>query len=245
MTNQLTAAITFFTIMTLLSCKKYEEDIINSESSLTLSVKDTAGVRADGASIIRLSLDKTIEIKKDLKIFFQSSKGILLNPEVSFEQNKAVCLLKVDQDTGTYFIKATVKDGSEVKLEKTINFVLRPAFPDSISLEPDRLTFNFSDNKQVSVTTYLLRNIGLVTKGRTATFRAYQIGILPTDTIAVGRFTGLFNNFSGVDGKLQTNVQFFSDVPGIDSNKIVYIRGHSNNDAGARVSAALALRYVR
>ena len=245
MTHRQVAILLAFTTTILFSCKKYKEDLINTESKLSLRVKDTTGIRADGASLIKLSLDKTVELKKDIKVFFQSNKGTLLNPELSFEQNNITCLLKVDQDTGTYFIKVSLKDGSEVKMEKTLSFDLQPAFPDSISLEPDALTFNFTDHTQVSLTTFLLRNNGLVTKGRTANFRAYQIGALPTDTIQVGRFAGLFNNFSTAEGKLQTSVKFFTDVPGVDSNKIVYIRGFTNNDAGVRVSSVLELRYVR
>jgi hypothetical protein len=242
---QKTILVAIAMLMVNQGCKKYEDTLINVDESFSLTTGDITTVRADGRTLVQLYLDKTIELKQGMKVTFKTNKGAILNPDVSFSQNRAQSQLRADQDTGVYFITASIKDGNDVKLEKNINFSLLPANPDSLSLEPDKLTYNFNSNKTITISTYLFRKTGLVTKGRTASFRAYQIGATPSDTLPVGRFTGLFNNYSNADGKLQTNIQFFSDTPDIDSNKVVFIKATATNDLNAKVPATLSLRYVR
>ncbi len=239
------AVIYLMILVVSFSCKKCEENPLDIDEYFTLLVNDTTGIKADGRSKIKIVVVKSIELKEGMKVFFQTNKGVFQNPEMEFTKDSAIALLTVDQDTGTYFIKAQIKDGADIKADKAISFGLLRAMPDFISLEPDRLAFNLTDNQKITIQTFLTRNVGLVSKGNTVNFNAYQLGTTATDTIPVGRFTGLFNNFSDANGKLISNVVFFTDTPGIDITKPVFINAFTINDEGEKVSQTLTLKYVK
>jgi hypothetical protein len=123
--------MSLFILGLLLSgCDEYKPFEERIEDDFIISLKDTTGVRANGVSYITLSLTNTKEVKEGLKVSFETNKGTLLQSLVNFENHKAETKLLLSQDTGIYFIKASVKDGEKVKLEKSIQITFQKGLLD-------------------------------------------------------------------------------------------------------------------
>jgi len=231
-----------YIILILVGCKKYNPTRSKIEDDFVLTVTDTSGIRADGVSLITVKLSNTKEVKDGLKVSFSSTKGSFLFNDVQYQNDEATTKLKVDQDTGTYVIKALLKEGDQTKIEKTITFSLQRAWPDSIGLQIDRSLYSLILNNPITIKTFLFRNHSLVTKGTPVLFRAYQIGITLNDTIEVGRFEGLFNNYSTADGKL-ADIKLYADTPGIDTLKAINIQARTLKDKGDTLCKNIIIRY--
>ena len=219
-----------------LSCSKYNDSEVDVNQSFTLSVTDTANIRNDGISSIGIVLSKTLTVRDGLTAKFETTKGILSIDNLQIDNlGSTKVFLKADQDTGTYQVKVSVKEGDNVKVQKLIRFSLRPAMPDNFYLETDSYKLDLST--PLGITTYLQRKTGKVTKQTTVNVSAFYAGT----TTPVGRFTGLANNGSDGNGMLST-IKFYSD-PNIDTSKVITIQFDSFNDAGSGISKQLNLRY--
>ena len=213
-------------IIIFLSCKRYENFVERIEDDFTLSITDSTGVVNDGKATVKIKIENTKEVKEGLKVNFTTNKGSFLFNDVRFENHKAETFLKVDQDTGMYVVKAQLKDGESVRVEKQILFSFRRANPDNVAMQVNRTLYSLT--MPTTITTYLLRNTGLVTKGTSAIFRAFQVNAT-NDTILVGRFEGLLNNVSDASGKL-ADIKLYTDDPLIDTSRAIIIQAKVIND---------------
>jgi hypothetical protein len=210
-----------------------------NNNDFVVNVSDTTGVRADGRAVFTVRLSNIKEVKDGLKVSFQSNKGSFLFNDIKFENHKAEAFLKVDQDTGVYVIKALLKEGEVVKVEKILLVSFRRAYPDSIAFDVNRTLYSLTS--PTTITTYLFRNIGLVTKGTSVFFRAFQV--TPTnDTLSVGRFEGLLNNYSDVNGKL-ADIKLYTDGSLIDTNRVITIQAKAINDRADTIKRNYTIRY--
>ncbi|HUP12211.1 MAG TPA: hypothetical protein VM187_08375, partial [Niastella sp.] len=199
-------------------------------------------ITADGQSSLLLSVTKSVTAKPGVKVVFSTNKGTLLNDNVVFTGNTAVTSLKVSQDTGIYVIKAVVKNEKDSMLyQNTITFNIKRALPDHIFLEANRTISTMSGDTPTIIKTFLTRDIGLVTTGTAVNFRSYQLKNPTNDTVVVGRFEGLFNNYSKPDGTLN-NISFFSDTRNIDSSRVVTIEATAAGRTGI-ILTRINLRY--
>ncbi len=238
-----TLIIAIASIAVFSSCHKYNDKLVDINNSFQISMPDSTGIRNDGTSTIKLTVTKLIDLKDNTKVVFEKTKGTIQKEEVSFIGNEAIAYLTVSQDTGIYFISAKIKDGENVKAEKNIVFSFLRAYPDFISIEPDKLVYNFDADKETVLKVYLLRKNGLATTHLPVSFKAYQIGATPTDTLVVGRFKDALNNFSTATGKLEKDVSFFTDTQNIDPTKAIFIEVTSKNDSGNTINTTINLTY--
>jgi hypothetical protein len=208
------------------------------QEEFSLQAMDTAGVRLNGGSSITLAFKGPVPNKQNLLVHFDAPKGSLQQGDSWYSNGTAQAKLTVGQDTGLYIIKAQLKDGNNIKVEKQISFSLRRANPQSILLELDRLTWNPA--QPVTVKTQLLRNDGRVTTGQQVFFTAYQLN--GSIQVPVGRFTGIFNNTSNAFGLL-TDVKLYTDTPGMDITKPVSMQVKTLNDQGDTLRQTVVLPY--
>jgi len=222
------------------SCKKYNPALTNENSEFTLAVQDTAGVRDDGTSLIQIVFNKVSETENGLSVTFSSSQGKLIDSVFTLDSNNMVkTYLRVAQDTGSYYIRASINMGTTLRVQKTLIFSLRPSLPDSISFETDSTLL--STTNPLTINTYLYRKYGLVSLNTGVSFTAYQINALNA-TVPVGRFTGLLGNGSTATGALGPII-FHSDTQNIDITRPVTIQASTFNDQGKVITKQVTLAY--
>jgi hypothetical protein len=221
-------------------CKKYNPALTNINTDFSLIVQDTTGVRDDGTTLVPVVFNKLTETQNGLTVTLTCGHGKLLDSVFTLDSNNMVkTYLRVAQDTGKYFIQATVNMGTTPKAQKTLLFSLRPAMPDSIFFETDSATLH--TKTPITIMPFLYRKYGLVSLNTTVSFRAFQV-IALNDTVNVGRFTGVLANGSAANGKL-ANVTFYSDTHNIDTTKMVTIRASVPNDQRKIVYRQVTLGY--
>ncbi len=115
-------------LLLLVSCKKYAANEGAFRDDFVFTLQDTLGARADGVTFITLRLTNALELKDNLKVIFSSNKGTILQPEQPYLNNMAETGLLLADDTGRYLIKATLKEGETVKLEKSISASFQQAY---------------------------------------------------------------------------------------------------------------------
>jgi len=228
-------------LILLCACKKYEESLADVNGSFSFNISDSAGAANDGVSRIRIRMSKSIEARPGVKVIFSANRGTLSDSELFFRGDTAETFLKTLQDTGIYIIKGWVKDHDSTLYEKSFVFRLRDALPDSLFLDPGRSISTMSADTPTLIKTYLFRHNGPVTLGRFVSFRSYQVSTT-NDTVSVGRFSNLFNNFSKADGTLN-DINFYSDTRNIDSNRVVTIEATTAGKEGSVIVRKLLLRY--
>lgn len=207
-------------IWCLAACRKYNSADQAAATDFTFKIADTAGVGNDGASLLRVLLLKNTETKNGLIATFTANRGTLIGTTVLLDSvPQAQVYLKVAQDTGKYVLNVSIADGSTVKVQQSLQFRLRTAYPTQIALETD--ASKLSIKAPLTISTLLSRSQGLVTLGTAATYSAYQLNAVNTQ-VPVGRFQGVLGNVSGTTGKMG-DVKFYSDTPGIDTTKTVTI----------------------
>lgn len=203
-------------------------------------VFDTSGVRADGVSTIGVRFFSTLSyLKPGLILHMETDRGIYLQNDISFINPLAETRLTVSQDSGAYFMKAQLKDGNMVKIEKTILFTLRRAHPQTIQLELSRSTWNPS--QPITIKTMLKRTIGKVTIGEPVFFEAYQLDAGGTK-IPVGRFEGLLNNTSQATGIL-SDIKHHMDTPGVDITRPLHIQAKTITDLSDTLRYTVTIPY--
>lgn len=204
-------------------------------------VFDTTGVRADGVSTIGVRFASTLSfLKPGLILHMDTDRGTYLQNDISFINPLAETRLTVSQDSGAYFMKAQLKDGNTVKIEKTIFFALRRAHPQTIQLELNRSTWNPS--QPITIKTLLKRAIGKVTTGEPVFFEAYQLDAGGTK-IPVGRFEGLLGNTSQATGAL-VDIKHYMDTPGVDITRPLHIQAKTITDLGDTLRNTVTIPYL-
>ncbi len=231
----------FLALIIFCSCKKYHETEVDVPGNFDFNITDSAGIANDGRSALTLHMTKTLTAKPALKVIFSTNKGILSADNLIFTGDAANSFLKVSQDTGFYLVKGMVKDGDSILFQKTISFSLIRALPDSAYMEPNRTISRMGADTPTIIRTFLKRETGLVTIGTYLSFRSYQLS-LTNDTVPVGRFEGLFNNYSKADETLN-DIKFYSDTRNIDSNRVVTIEAKTLGRNGLPLIRRLSLRY--
>jgi hypothetical protein len=222
------------------SCKKYVPYVNQPDNDFGLTVTDTTGIRNDGTSLVNLMLAKTTDIKHGLSATLSTQNGTIVNTTISFDTNTLPSVpLQVSQDTGYYFIKAVIMNGSTVITQKTLKFTLRPAFPDSLGLEPDNI--KVAIKTPLTLKTLLTRKFGKVSLHTMVTFRSFQIST-QGDTVVVGSFTGLLGNTSDLNGKL-ADIQFHANTTNIDTLKALIIQARTMNDQHKPVIKSLVFKF--
>jgi hypothetical protein len=222
---------------------KYEESLVKVEDRFTLVLADTAGVRSDGASPIRVQLNKTIATEPGSVVTYTTTKGAFETAEVPIGELQTVGILHVGREPGLYSVKASVKTAESVKVEKTASFRIRPALPDSIRVEVQRSFYNLRTEQIIPMKTLLKRRVGKVSAGTAVQFRSYQLNAAG-DTIRVGRFQGILGNTS-IENETLADVSLVLDTGNIDTLRTLSVQALTRNDRGQRVSTTQRLNYRR
>ncbi|MBC7874236.1 MAG: hypothetical protein H7Y01_09585 [Ferruginibacter sp.] len=208
-------------------------------SQYNLTVTDSAGVRNNSSSRITVKFSGPVSFRQGLTVHFDNIKGTLLQSDLAYQNGVAQTSLKVDQDTGTYILKAQLRDGASVKFEKVILFSFRAANAETILLEASSSTWNAPD--PITVKTLLTRADGKVTTGRQVFYRSYQVLNLG-DTTNAGRLEGLLNNVSAVTG-LMGDIKMIPDTQGMDITRAFELVAKTITDRGDTIRTYIKLPH--
>lgn len=236
------AEVILISCILFIGCKKYVETIEDNNSFFDLQLADTTGIRNDGSSYVKvLFINKKDSLKKGLNVSFETQRGVLLNSAfmVSTVKDTVETYLKVAQDTGLYYIKATLKDGTTQVLQKYLKFNLLGAQPDSIIYEVDNSKLSLTT--PLTIKTILLRRTGQVSLNSKVSIKAFQVNGA-NDTVFVGRFQNVLGNGSDASGKLG-DIKFYSDSKNIDISRELVILISSVNDFKQPILSVIKLSY--
>lgn len=206
----------------------------------TVELLDTAGIRADGTSMIKLQVNRTTAADKKIKVVFSSTKGTIKIPEAYFSGAQSASYLQLDREPGTYFISAIVKDGDVILDTKQFTYKSTTAFPASILFGIDKKYYNISD--PITLKVLLLDKTGTneISSGLKVNYAAYQLSSNGTKT-PVGRFVDALNVRTDADGKLPSVV--FQPDNQIDISKKIYLEVSSKSATGADITHVIELDY--
>jgi hypothetical protein len=201
----------------------------------------SGAIRADGNTV--LTIKATVNFNPDAIGFikFQNSAGNFLgigneSNVVTVSQGLAIIQYKVPRNVGQVYIRAESSTNSS--LGQNLTLTLSRANPDAIVLEPSALSVDSADD-QVSINTFLTRDIGHVSIGSTVEYVAKQMSDNNIEVV-VGRFIGLASAYSDDTGQI-TSVKFLSDTGDVDFDKPIAITVSTFDDGNHPVVASFLL----
>ena len=194
----------------------------------------TQPVRADRNTILVLKVKVNYNQETLKKIKFKKSIGSLLSVvgdedeaiKTIDEDSIAIINYRVPNTVEKVFFSAEV-DAYE-SIFKELDIDLERAYADRIIIEPQLIVMD--STSQNTITTYLQRNIGVVSQETSAQFDAFQLDSNNQEK-PVGRFTGLANAKTNENGVIN-NVIFKTDTGNINFDKPILIRVATLNDTG-------------
>ncbi|MDX6187775.1 hypothetical protein SGQ83_00295 [Flavobacterium sp. Fl-318] len=221
--------------------------LLNVGEIINLDILDNNGnpisseIRADGNTILTVKATVNFNSNAIGSIKFITSAGNFLginnaNSTVAINGNVATIQLKVPKTVGGVYLRAEALTNSNIFKNGTLP--LTRAFADNIILEPSRLSIDSSDDL-VIINTYLTRNIGYVSIGSTAQYKAFQLDN-NNNEVEVGRFTGLAEAFTN-DSSLISSVKFVPDTGDINFTEPIIIRVSARNDNDQEIQRSFIL----
>ncbi|MFH6991854.1 hypothetical protein [Flavobacterium sp. FlaQc-48] len=201
----------------------------------------TADIKADGTTIV--TVKATVNFNSDAigSIRFITSAGTFSgisidNNIVAINNNVATIQLKLPKSIGVIYLRAEAATNSNIF--KNVNLSLTRAFADNIILEPSVLSIDSKDDL-VTINTYLTRNIGSVSIGTTAQYKAFQLDT-NNNEVEVGRFSGLLEGYTNDNSQI-SSVKFVPDTGDIDFAKPIIIKVSTRNDNNQEILRSFIL----
>lgn len=172
---------------------------------------------ADGFSLVHLTIktnftkDKTIVLTTNAGNFIESSDAQSITLPLN-QQGIAETNFRIGSEIKPHIISATITETPPA----TITILPTISYPEVVIVEPSALKIELG-GAAITFRTFLRKQLPerMVTKGIPVTFKAYQI--VNNQKVFVGRFNGLSNSSSTIDGSVPS-VSFFADTLGIDQN---------------------------
>ncbi|MEJ5144677.1 hypothetical protein [Sphingobacterium sp. MYb388] len=160
------------------ACNKEKQDF-SVDKSFKFTLLDTAGILADGKSVVKLAVKKLIKTNSGYTVTFSSDKGMLTSDNVTFEGDFAYTYLKLDEKEDKYYLKAIIKDGSGKSLtEKTNLYVARKPLDSFELILLDTAAVTANGKSEVKL---LLEGSGENYEGAKVTFTSTAGTILVSD----------------------------------------------------------------
>ncbi|MDO7171435.1 hypothetical protein [Mariniflexile sp. AS56] len=228
-----------FMLLVIFSCNNDDDSFDGNIITLEIQNDDNesiASVLANGESLIVLKASISADANDNIQtIEFNKSSGDFLGIAGATasrpidENGVATITLKVPNIVEPMFFNAKVSTNSTNYFAEA-SIETNRAFADNIIIEPS--TVVVTQPSSVTLSTFLLRNNGLVSVGTPANFKAFQTVL--DEEIEVGRFTGLNNAKTDQDGKM--NITFHTDTGDINTTIPVTIRALTTNENNEVVS---------
>ncbi len=225
------------------SCEKYKINDQKYEDIFSLEITNSMNAKADGVTLIKLDL-KSInsEIKSGLKAILESKAGTLVESEKILDKNgNATFYLRTSQDTSNYFVNVKVLDDSKQVYFEQKHLIITLARPDTIFIESTKSTYKPTDF--ITLKTYIYRNQGKPSQKIPINYSAYQTDN-SNNKVNVGRFEGLYNNTSSVDGTY-ADIKFYADSPNIDTTKVITIKVETKKDNNLTTFNLINFQYKK
>lgn len=209
-------------------------ELIHLDNLITFELSDSEGnalpdiIRADGDFLINLKATVNYNQDEFNQVAFESSNGEFQslsneNATVSIDQNNVASIdLKVPNVAERLYLRAKVGSNSVYFMDKNID--LLKAYPDHIIVEPEKILMQENDSNSIDI--FLTRENGHVSKDVEAIPFAFQI--INGEEEEVGRFTGLENSATDLEGKI--NITFKTDTGNFDNTLPIHIRVSARND---------------
>ncbi|BFM45276.1 hypothetical protein CFS9_39170 [Flavobacterium sp. CFS9] len=221
--------------------------LLNVGEIIDLKILDHNGnpigneVKADGNTILTIKATVNYNSNAIGSIKFITSGGSFLginnaNSTVAINDKIATIQLKVPKTVGNIYIRGEAATNANIFKNGTLQ--LTRAFADNIILEPNRLSIDSSDDL-VSINTYLTRNIGYVSTGSTAQYKAFQLDS-NNNQVEIGRFTGLASAYTDDNGQI-TSVKFVPDTGDINFTEPIIIKVTTRNDSNQEIYRSFIL----
>jgi hypothetical protein len=141
----------------------------------------------------------------------------------------------VPQNAGTVFFDA--KTGIDERYLKNSIITFKRANADELIIEPTKIVMDIISANTIKV--FLKRNIGKVSIETEVDFFSYQI--VGVDKVEVGRFTGLNEAKSNLDGMI--TVDFIADTKDFDKGLPIFIKVSANKDDTSILSKEIELKF--
>jgi hypothetical protein len=209
-------------------------ELIHVNNLISFELFDSEGnalpdiIRADGNFLINLKATVHFNQNEFNLVTFENSNGEFQNlsnenAQVNIDENNIASIdLKVPKVAERLYLKAKI--GSNSIYFKEENIDLSKAFPDNIFIEPEKILMQENDSNSLDI--FLTRENGYVSQDVEAIPFAFQI--INGQEQEVGRFTGLENSATDLEGKI--NVTFKTDTGNFDNTLPIHIRVSARND---------------
>ena len=226
----------------MFGCDKFDNSEKDFTNDFELQLQNTSGFAGDGQSLFKAVCKAKTPIGKNVVAEFSVKGGAILIEQISeFKSDSSFAIFKVHQDSGRYTIDCAVKLNGAILSKMSAVIVIPKALPDSIYQEVNRSKYSIKSDSPIIISSYLIRNIGKVSKGVGIEFMAYQV--LSNNVInEVGRYVGLGNNFSDDNGKLGA-INLYCDTKQIDTAFPIRIKTSTKKQSGELISNEIVFPY--
>lgn len=212
----------------------------NEKISITL---DNPSPPADGFTIIKVKVstnftkDKTVSLTSNAGTFIHSSNSSSIELAIN-DEGISETDFRISSEVKPHILSATISETPPV------TFVVSPvvSYPELILLETSSQTIEIG-GQPVILSAFLRKQLPnrFVTKGLIVGFKAYQE--INNQEIEVGRFTGLSNSISSIDGSVP-DVSFFADSVGIDKSFPIIIEVFSLKNETEKIIEKVILTVI-
>jgi hypothetical protein len=172
---------------------------LDVDDIISVEIINPSHLVADGISTVQYQIKvtnnpaETVSVESNLPLEGQNNVFSLINGNVNINQTIA-------NESKEYYLKVTISDPN---VYKRYSFVPTWSYPEDIICEPSVYQIDTNDNStNVLLKTYLVKDIGKVTKGSLVEYKAFQLDD-SNQPIYFDTFSGLQSAKTDINGSIE------------------------------------------